>query len=76
MYLNILNTNSLFLTPTRKEDIASIISTFKLHKATGPNSIPIRTLKNLKVELLEPLAKLTNLSFSTGQFPNHSNLLK
>ena len=50
MYISKLNTNSLFLTLSTKEDIRSIISSFKL-KATGSNSIRVKILKDLKKEL-------------------------
>ena len=56
--------------PTTAEKIASVIKTFNLNKATGPNSIPVIILKELKKEISEPLSILINLSFDTGDFPN------
>ena len=76
MYPSNLNTNSFFLTPIINENIESIISLFNLSKATSPNSIPVKILKDLKKELSEPLTKLINLFFSTGQFLGNLNLQK
>ena len=53
MYISKLNTNSLFLTLSTKEYIRSIISSFKLNKVTGSNSIRVKILKDLKKELSE-----------------------
>ena len=39
MKLSNLYTNSLFLTPTTKKQIESIIKSLKLNKAIGPNTI-------------------------------------
>ena len=44
--LSNLNTNSLFLSPIAKQGIERIISCFKLNKATDPNSIPVKILKD------------------------------
>ena len=39
------NKDSFFITPTSKEEVASIIKTFKNNKSSGPFSIPIKFLK-------------------------------
>ena len=61
---------TLFLQPTDKEEIVNIISSLNSNKASGPNSIPYRTLFLLKIEILKQLADLFNLSFITGVFPS------
>ena len=52
------------------EEIANIISSVNSNKASGPNSIPYRTLILLKNEISKQLADLFNLSFTTGVFPS------
>ena len=53
-----------------------MIKTFNLNKATGPNSIPVIILKEIKKEISEALSTLINLSFNTGDFPNCLKLAK
>ena len=50
------------------------LKTFNLSKAISPNSIPVTILKEIKKEISEPLSTLINLSFDTGDFPNHLKL--
>ena len=54
--------------PTKEKEL--IISSLNSNKASGPNSIPYRTLFHLKNEILKQLADLFNLSFMTGVFPS------
>ena len=61
---------TIFLHPTDKDEIASIISSLNSNEASGPNSIPYRILFLLKNEILKQLADLFNLSFMTGVFPS------
>ena len=65
------NKDSFFITPTSKEEVASIIKTFKNNKSTGRFSIPTKFLKLFQNALSEPIALLDNLSFSTGIFPTN-----
>ena len=58
--------STTFLQPTDKEEIASIISSLNTNKASGPKSIPYRTLFLLKNEISKQLADLFKLSFKTG----------
>ena len=62
--------STIFLQPTDKEEIANIISSLNSNKASGPNSIPYRTLFLLKNDISKQLADLFNLSFLTGVFPS------
>ena len=61
--------NTLFLTPTDPDEISTIISSFKLNKSTGPNSIPNFILSRLHHKLSIPLAMLANMSFESGSCP-------
>ena len=61
-YLKNFNDNSFFLTPTTAKEIEDIIGNLKLGKATGPNSIPTRILKDHKKELSKPLAELITVT--------------
>ena len=47
-----------------------ILNSFKSSKATCPNSIPVKLLNIISVEISVILAELINLSFSTGVFPS------
>ena len=52
------------------QEVASCISSLKLNKSMGPNSIHPKILTLLLEELSIILAKIINLSFSTGCFPD------
>ena len=68
-YLSNKNSSRIFLQPTDKEEIANIISSLNSTKASGPNSIPYRTLFLLKNGISKQLTDIFNLSFMTGVFP-------
>ena len=55
-------------------EIENIISKMKLDKSCGPTSIPTKILKLIKLEISKPLAKIINLSFSTGIHPEKLKL--
>ena len=63
LYLNKQSEKSFFLSPILPDDIETLISTLKVHKAVGPSSIPTIILKQFKKLLSKPLANLINLSF-------------
>ena len=71
-----MNENSFFLAPTTIEEIEDIIQNFKLNKALGPNSIPIRILKDQKEEIAKPLNDLINTCFNLGLFPDLLKIAK
>ena len=75
-FLRKKNTKTLFLSLTTAEEIADVIKTFNLNKATGPNSISVIILKEIEKEISEPLSTLINLSFNTDDFPNCLKLAK
>ena len=63
--------NSIFLTPTNPNEVASLISSLNTKKATGPNSIPSFVLSKIGKEVSVPLSWLINCSFVTGTFPKN-----
>ena len=75
-YLSSTNTNTFFLTPTDKNEIAFIISSLDFHKSSGPNSIPVKILKLLKNDISQQLSDIFNMSYLTGQFPSVLKIAK
>ena len=58
-----------FTGPVNIKETKKIISSLQENKASGPNSLPIKTLKTSKKQLYVPLTYLVNLGFETGTFP-------
>ena len=58
--------NSIVITPL---EVESILKTLKLGKASGPNGLNNRVLKELSKELASPLCSLFNQSLNCGIFP-------
>ena len=69
-YLKNPNPHSIFLSPILPKDIESEISSLKINKTPGPNSIPTNILKYITNEISKPLAIIFNLSLDKGVFPN------
>ena len=69
-YLEIRNSNSLFLTPVTEQEIEIIIQSLNPRKAIGPYSIPVFLLKILSRHIAKPLSIIVNQSFQTGSFPD------
>ncbi|XP_065667556.1 uncharacterized protein LOC136087869 [Hydra vulgaris] len=69
-YLKTSNPDSLFIKPTEKNEIISVIFSLNDGKASGPNSIPTFVLKLLADDISLVLSNLFNISFATGIFPN------
>ena len=57
--------NSLFLSPTDKEDMKLILSSLDISKATGPYDILTKVLTLLKNDNFDHLDHLFNLSITT-----------
>ena len=55
IFLGRNNENSFFMSPTSAEEVEDTISSFYLNKALGPNSVPMKILKDLRKELSKPL---------------------
>ena len=62
--------NSFFLKPTNEKDINSVLKRVKTNNALSPNMISTKILKMSQQIIEKPLAYLTNISFSTGVFPD------
>ena len=58
--------NRIVITPL---EVESILKTLKLGKASGPNGLNNRVLKELSKELSSPLCSLFNQSLHHGVFP-------
>ena len=69
-YCHVPNNNSMFCTPASTAEILKIISSFKDNKAPGPDNIAPKLLKLISTDVIEPLAYILNLSFSSGQVPH------
>ena len=70
------NENTIFLSPATVNEIESAIKELQDKKATGPNSIPSKILKNNKDVLSKPLCDLINLVFVSGPFPQQLKSVK
>ena len=65
---------TFFLSPTTPEEVLNELKTFNIDKANGPNSIPVKILKDMKSDIYVPLSALANLSFNTRIFPSSLKL--
>ena len=70
------NENEFFMRPTSTVEVEDIISSFYLNKALGPNSLPMKILKDLKKELSKQLTIVINLTFSLAIFSNCLKITK
>ena len=76
-FLHHPNEESLFITPTDGYELNLMMSLLNSNKSTGPNSLPTKILKLLKIEISTHLADIVNLSlvrfnrvFPSGVFPS------
>ena len=72
MYLEALqkNSESLFFTPSSKDEITKIIGSLPPKRSCGSDNISNILLKELAPILSEPLSIITNLSMRSGIFPD------
>ena len=68
--------NSILFYDCDEIEIQSIIKTFDIKKATGPNSIDNFILSMLREDISFPLSKIFNLSLSTGVHPDMFKISK
>ena len=64
------NGHVFFLSPTDPKEVSDMIDNLDDKKSPGPNGIPVSLLKRFKAFFSCWLAKLINLSFETGVFPD------
>ena len=69
-----LNETSMFLAPTCREEIQSIIKNLPAKNSSGYDDISNNLLKKLCPSLLTPLEKIFNKSMCEGVFPDHMKL--
>ena len=67
-FLTKSNAKACFLSLTTPEEVLNELKIFNVNKANGPNSTPVKILKDIKSEISVPLSTLTNLSFKTEIF--------
>lgn len=75
-YLKLINRNenSLFMTPTSKEEIVKLISNLPQKKSSGHDNIDNILLKEIKYEISDILSDIFNRSITTGVFPTRMKL--
>ena len=49
-------------------EVINIINTISTNKVTGPNSIPIDILQQIKISIAQPLVNIINLSYENGTY--------
>ena len=59
-FLTKSNAKTFFLSPVTPEEVLNELKTFNLNKVSGPNSIPVKILKDMKSEISVPLSTLIN----------------
>ena len=65
------NENSFFVSPCTADEVTDVITSLKMGKTSGPNSIPMKLLKILLLKISANLSTLINYSFESGIFPNN-----
>ena len=61
--------SSFFIQPTTKDEVEIYIKTLNSHKTKGLSSLPNKLFKQFKKRLKIQLAKLANITFELGEFP-------
>ena len=64
---HISSLSNILISPS---EVSDILSNLKLNKASGPDGISHRMLKNTSGSIATPLCKLFNLSLKTNSFPS------
>ena len=74
-YLN-RNAHNFFVSPTDKIELIDIINTFSIRKATGPHSISSDIFHRIKLNVVEPLESIINLSLGKGIYIENLKISK
>ena len=69
-YLQGMNQSSLFLNPTSVFEIIKYSNSLKPHKASGPDDISPRVIKECIHYIADPLCHIFNISISSGVIPD------
>ena len=75
-FLDIPNPKTIFLDPTYNEEVIDIIYNLKEGKSPGCDGIDNYLLKNIILEIIDPLVYIINLSLSTGLVPSQMKTAK
>ena len=75
-YLPAPTPNSMRVDPVDAKEVCFTIATFNPNKACGPSSVPSYVLHYMQDELANPLAKIVNISLSTGIHPDKLKIAK
>ena len=62
--------HSMFCSPVTPEEVLKIIQNFPSNKSPGPDNMKSNIVKEICNNILDPLAHVYNLSFSTGLVPD------
>ena len=75
-YLNKIkmNPNTMYLHPITPSEIHKFIDKLPAKNSSGYDGISNQFLKGIKLAIITPLAKIFNLSLSTGEFPENMKL--
>lgn len=66
----LLTASSMERVTFKAKDIRRLLQNLQPDKATGPDNIPARVLKECSAELARPLSSLFQLCFNQGVFPS------
>ena len=66
--------NNFQLSPIKSQEIEAVIDKLVSKKATGPYSIPVAILKQIKHFVSESLMNIFNVSLTSGSFPDSLKL--
>ena len=75
-YLPASTSNSMRVDPVDAKEVCLTIASFNPNKACGPSSVPSYILYYMQNELANPLAKIVNISLSTGIHPDKLKIAK
>ena len=75
-YLPASTPNSMRVDLVDAKEVCLTIASFNPNKACGPSSVPSYVLYYMQNELANPLAKIANISLSTGIHPDKLKIAK
>jgi len=75
-FLRDMNKQSMFMAPTDQEEINKTIDIVKRKNSAGHDNVSSSLLKDIKVEISQPLEILFNKSLQTGHVPDLMKLAK
>jgi hypothetical protein len=70
------NSNSMFLTPTKEEEVLDLIKGLGNKKSKDIDDIPDYIIKKCHTKITTALTYIINLALSTGKFPDQLKIVK